>query len=79
MPVPASIIMNVNDAVRSGLQTGLHESIVFTESSSVKDPAELAVDKILPCHWQPEDVELVFGDKVVHLARPVCAAVYVGI
>jgi len=65
--------MDVDYTICSCRQAGLHELIVAGEIRGIKRPAEFAVDKELPCHWQTEDVELVFGNEMAHLTGTVAA------
>ena len=76
-PVPAGIIMNINNAVRACLQASLHQQVVRAEILGVESPAEFVIDQVLPCDGKAEDVEFVFGGKVDHLAGPIAAVVFV--
>ncbi len=48
LAVPAGKVVDVDDAVGAGGETGLDEAVVFTEIFLVQVCAELAVDEELP-------------------------------
>jgi hypothetical protein len=79
IPVPAGIIMNIDNAMRASLQTSLHQDVILGEIRRVKSPTELVVDQVLPGDGQPEDVEFVFSGEVGHLAWAIPTVVFVSI
>ena len=74
-PVPASVIVDINYAMRACRQAGLHQLVVLSEIRGVERAAELVVDEILPCYGEPEDVKFVVHGEVVHLPRAIAAAI----
>ena len=48
--VPASVVVQVDDAVRARSQAGLHELVVAGEESRVEGAAEGVGDEVLPAN-----------------------------
>ena len=57
--VPASVIMNINYAMRACRQASLYKLVVLSKIRSIERAAKLIVDEVLPCDGQSEDVEFV--------------------
>ena len=77
IPVPAGVIMDIDDAEGTGDQAGLDQCIVFLKSCGVEIASDLVVDQILPRYRQAEGVEAVVFHEVFHLACAILAVVFV--
>ena len=78
MPVPASIVVDVDDTVRPSGQATLHQLVIRTDRSGVECATKLAVHQVLPRYRQPKDIELVVRDEVTHLAGTVSSGIHSG-
>lgn len=67
--VPAGVVVHVQDAVRPGRETRLHDMVVGAEEGLVERTSEVVVDEVLPSDGKAEKVELVIVHKVLHLRR----------
>lgn len=65
--VPASIVVDINDAVATGIQACFHEGIVFGEIGWVERSTDHIVGQILPCNGQSVDVEPNVLREMLHL------------
>lgn len=71
--IPASVVVNVYDAVCTGFQAPLDQLVVSAQVAGVQGCSE-GVLKILPGDGETEDVELVDLGKVGHLTGAISAA-----
>lgn len=69
--VPASVVVDINDAVGTSRETGLHELVVFAKIGGVKVAAQYVGSQILPSDWEPECVHAVGRDEMGHLTGSV--------
>lgn len=60
--------MDVNDARRARGHAGLDKLVVLAGLVGIQRGTELIVHQPLPGYREAEDVEVVTGDEVVHLA-----------
>lgn len=67
--------MYVNNAERARPQTGLYEIIVLGQVLLNNRPAFDVVREELPAHGEPERIEPVVIDEMLHLAFAICAIV----
>lgn len=75
VPVPARIVVQVDDALGPRVQAGLDERVVLGEVLGVEVDAQPVVGQVLPPDGQAEDVEPEVSREVLHLSRAVGAAV----
>lgn len=67
--IPASIVVNTDDAKGRDIKAGLHERVVSGEVGAVQCAAKLIVYEVLPPDWQTEGIESVVRDEMVHLVH----------
>lgn len=73
--VPASKVVDIDNAVTTSTQACLHKGIVFGEIGWVERPPDHVVGQILPRNRQSVDVEANVLREVLHLAGPIASAV----
>ena len=71
LPVPAGVVVDVNDTMGAGRQARLHERVVLADVGWIEGSAETAVDKELPSHGQAVHVQSIVSGEVAHLAGSV--------
>lgn len=60
--------MNINNAhIRSSAQAPLNKTVIVREVCSIECAPQDIVDKVLPPNGQPEGVEPIVGDEMLHL------------
>lgn len=75
VPVPARVIVQVDDALGASVQAGLDERVVLGEVLGIEVDAQPVVGQVLPPDRQTEDVKSEVPREVLHLAGAVGAAV----
>jgi hypothetical protein len=75
--VPSGVVVQVDDAKRTGCQTTLDQLIVSSQDGCIKSAAKLVLDEVLPADGQAVGVELVILGEVLHLGDTVAARVHV--
>jgi len=65
--IPASVVVDVDDARSTTGQATLNELVVLAEVGCVKCATEVVVEEVLPANWEAEDVETIILDEVVDL------------
>lgn len=74
--VPASIVVDINDACGSGVEAGLHKVVVFREVRVDQRSAKDVVSEELPANRQTEGVETIVLNEMIHLSFAVVAIVF---
>lgn len=67
LSIPASIIVNINDARCTGSQASLDQLIILPGVCRIQLPSKLVVEQVLPADRQSEEVEIVILDEMLHL------------
>ena len=65
--IPASVVVNVDDAACTRGKAGLDQLIIRTHSSRVEVTINIVVDEVLPADGESKDVEEVVLHEMVHL------------
>lgn len=75
VPVPAGIVVYINNTVSTGVKASLDESVIFSEGLLIEGPTALVVDQVLPSNRQPEGIEAVVVHEMFHLSCAIFAVV----
>lgn len=77
LPVPSSVVVDIDDAVSTGGQASLHQRIIFAKVGRIKRSSEVAIDEELPPNRQPVSVQPIVPGKVAHLTGSINVVVAV--
>ena len=75
LSVEASVVVNINDAASTSVQTSLDESIILCEVVFVNVATHGVVREELPADGKAEDVEAIVIDKMLHLSLAVVTVI----
>ena len=68
-PIPAGVVVHVEDAEGAGCETRLHDLVIGAEEGLVQRTTKVVVDEVLPSDGKAKEVELVIRREVLHLRR----------